>query len=112
MPKFMKRCKVCGKEYESCHTPRPSASTNRWQDVACCAEHAAVYFAAVYKSRANISNSQPTNFANNSSELVDESCVTDIRNTELTDDNASYETISVNEVDAKPKRNKKKGDND
>ena len=43
--KGTRRCKVCGKEYEYCHTFRPT--TFRWQDVACCLEHGNEYFAQV-----------------------------------------------------------------
>ena len=45
----MKKCKVCGKDYQSCNTP--AGSTFRWQDVACCPEHAGIYFTQVKLSR-------------------------------------------------------------
>lgn len=44
-------CKVCGKEYEYCHTYN-SHSKFRYQDVACCPAHGAEYFAQIQKSRA------------------------------------------------------------
>ena len=43
-------CKVCGKEYPYCKTFRPTDSF-RWQDVACCAEHGAEYFAQIEAAR-------------------------------------------------------------
>ena len=43
-------CKVCGKEYPYCKTFTP-ADVFRWQDVACCAEHGAEYFAQIEASR-------------------------------------------------------------
>lgn len=43
--KGIRKCKVCGKEYEYCHTFRPT--TFRWQDVACCLEHGNEYFAQI-----------------------------------------------------------------
>ena len=46
-----KICKVCGKEYEYCHTFRKDGNIFRWQDVACCPEHGSIYFAKVLKSR-------------------------------------------------------------
>lgn len=43
-------CKVCGSEYEYCHTLRKNGIF-RWQDVACCQEHGAEYFLRVEMSR-------------------------------------------------------------
>lgn len=42
-------CSICGAEYEYCHTNAPHQY--RWQDVACCKEHAAQYFAQIAESR-------------------------------------------------------------
>lgn len=47
-----KICKVCGKEYEACHTLRPNLNNEfRWQDVACCEAHGREYLACVLASR-------------------------------------------------------------
>lgn len=46
-----KICKVCGKEYEYCHTNRSVAGVFRWQDVACCPEHGSIYLARIVESR-------------------------------------------------------------
>ena len=43
-------CKVCGKEYPFCRTERPKG-TFVYQEVACCKEHAAEYFASIAASR-------------------------------------------------------------
>lgn len=43
-------CKICGKEYPYCKSFAP-AGVFRWQDVACCAEHGAQYFAEIEASR-------------------------------------------------------------
>ena len=51
-------CKVCGKEYEYCHTKLKVDEIYRWQDVACCAEHGSEYFAAVLESRSK--SNKPT----------------------------------------------------
>ena len=51
MPKGIKQCKVCGRDYEYCRTLYPNNSIYRWQDVACCAEHGAIYFARVMEAR-------------------------------------------------------------
>lgn len=47
-----RKCKVCGKEYEYCHTVRRVAGVFRWQDVACCIEHGSTYLAQIEASRA------------------------------------------------------------
>ena len=52
MPKVMKVCKNCGKEYEACHTPNPGIF--RWRDVACSPECAQAYFHAVAVARGEI----------------------------------------------------------
>lgn len=44
-------CKVCGEQYEYCHTNRTVAGIFRWQDVACCPEHGSVYLARILESR-------------------------------------------------------------
>lgn len=49
----MKRCKVCGKEYEYCHTLLRADGVFRWQDVACSPECGSKYLAAVIESRKN-----------------------------------------------------------
>lgn len=46
-----KKCKVCGAEYEYCHTVRRVAGVFRWQDVACCPEHGSIYLAKIEASR-------------------------------------------------------------
>jgi len=47
-----KKCRVCGSEYEACHTLRRVEGIFRWQDVACCPEHGAIYLARIEASRA------------------------------------------------------------
>lgn len=49
MPKGIRKCKVCGIEYPYCKTNLQVAF--RWQDVACCPEHAAIYFERIAESR-------------------------------------------------------------
>lgn len=53
MPNGTRICKVCGKEYEYCHTIRPSG-VFRYQDVACCPEHGAIYLKEVQIARGEI----------------------------------------------------------
>lgn len=47
-----KKCRVCGKNYEYCHTNRRVAGVFRWQDVACSPECGAIYLAKIEASRA------------------------------------------------------------
>lgn len=50
MRKATKICRICGKEYPACKAAFDTA-LNRWQDVACCVEHGAEYFARIAESR-------------------------------------------------------------
>lgn len=51
MVKAKKICKVCGKEYEACHTLAFNEDVFRWQDVACSEECGATYLARVLEAR-------------------------------------------------------------
>lgn len=57
MAKGYKVCKVCGRQYEYCTTER-RADLFRWQDVACCPEHGAVYFKKILASRETVRDEQ------------------------------------------------------
>lgn len=60
MAKGIKICKVCGNEYEACHTLRPNMNNEfRWQDVACCPEHGAEYLRRVLKARGKLTEPKP-----------------------------------------------------
>ena len=51
----VKVCKVCGKEYEACHTLRQNMNSEfRWQDVACSPEHGAEYLRQILISRGEL----------------------------------------------------------
>ena len=56
MPRTIKKCKYCGKEYEACHFVHGADDIFRWQDVACSPECGAAYFAEVLKSRGESSS--------------------------------------------------------
>ena len=47
-----KICRVCGKEYEACHTLKHIAGVFRWQEVACSPECGSIYLARIKASRA------------------------------------------------------------
>lgn len=51
MASIIKVCRVCGKEYESCHSVNRDANVFRWQDVACSPECGATYLDRVNESR-------------------------------------------------------------
>jgi len=59
MPKAIKKCRVCGKEYEACRTFRYDGIF-RWQDVACCKEHGSQYLAEVMAARERENNAVKT----------------------------------------------------
>ena len=57
MAKGIKICKVCGREYEACHTLRPNLNNEfRWQEVACSPEHGAEYLRQVLIARGQASD--------------------------------------------------------
>ena len=51
MASAIKKCRVCGKEYEACRSANRSAGVFRWQEVACSPECGAVYLQKVEESR-------------------------------------------------------------
>jgi len=52
MARGTKICRVCGKEYPCCGLSTPPApGVFRWQNVACCPEHGAIYLKAINESR-------------------------------------------------------------
>ena len=52
MATAIKVCRVCGKEYEACHTLKRIAGVFRWQEVACSPECGSIYLAKIEASRA------------------------------------------------------------
>lgn len=75
MAKATKICKVCGAEYEYCHTVRQVPGVFRWQDVACCPEHGSIYLARIAESRSSVPSSAkslPDDIASNESEVADD----------------------------------------
>lgn len=53
MPRTLKICRVCGKEYEACHTAYSDAGAFKWQDVACSPECGAEYLRMIRESRSS-----------------------------------------------------------
>lgn len=51
MATAIKKCRVCGKLYEACHTARTNAGVFRWQEVACSPECGSIYLARIKESR-------------------------------------------------------------
>lgn len=51
MATAIKKCRVCGKPYEACHTMRHIAGVFRWQEVACSPECGSIYLAKIEESR-------------------------------------------------------------
>lgn len=46
-----KECRVCGKEYEPCHSSKLQAGVFRWREVACSPECGAIYLQRINESR-------------------------------------------------------------
>ena len=53
MASVIKKCRVCGKKYESCRTVSHNAGVFRWQEVACSPECGAIYLERINESRGN-----------------------------------------------------------
>ena len=52
MAKEIKKCNICGAEYEYCHSfVNSSDNVYRWQDVACSPKCGNIYFARILRSR-------------------------------------------------------------
>lgn len=59
MGKGKRTCRVCGKVYDYCKPAyTDTVELYRWQDVACCVEHGAEYFALVNAARSE--NEKPS----------------------------------------------------
>lgn len=69
-----RKCKVCGCEYEYCHTARRVAGVFRWQDVACSPEHGSIYLAQIMESRSqkNTATAAVEAKSDNDSKIVDD----------------------------------------
>lgn len=51
MTTAIKKCRVCGKEYEACRSARRGDGVFRWREVACSPEHGAIYLEQILASR-------------------------------------------------------------
>ena len=51
----MKKCRVCGKEYEPCHSAKLQPGVFRWREVACSPECGATYLQQINESRGLVS---------------------------------------------------------
>ena len=70
MATAMMKCRVCGKEYEACHTLKRIAGVFRWQEVACSPECGNIYLAKIEASRAVTPTEK--NEAVNNAEVVED----------------------------------------
>ena len=46
-----KQCRVCGKDYEPCHSTKLQIGVFRWREVACSPECGAIYLQRIQESR-------------------------------------------------------------
>lgn len=70
MATAMMKCRVCGNEYEACHTLKRIAGVFRWQEVACSPECGSIYLAKIEASRAVTPTEK--NEAVNNAEVVED----------------------------------------
>nr|DAG55814.1 MAG TPA: hypothetical protein [Caudoviricetes sp.] len=54
MAKVIKQCRICGKNYEYCHSCRKGDITFRWQEVACSPECGRMYFDQILRERGQL----------------------------------------------------------
>lgn len=52
----IKKCRVCGKEYEACRNAKRVDGVYYWKDVACSPECGQVYLARILESRKRVTN--------------------------------------------------------
>lgn len=94
-----RKCKVCGCEYEYCHTVRRVAGVFRWQDVACSPEHGSIYLAQIIESRSknNTATAAVEAKSDNDSKIVDDldECEDDELFEEEFDDDAEEPAIET-----------------
>lgn len=62
MANTKKTCRVCGKEYEACHSANMPAGVFRWQEVACSPECGEVYMQCVLEAREKARVAQEPSF--------------------------------------------------
>lgn len=51
MNSVIKKCRVCGKEYEACRSANRGDTVFRWKEVACSPECGAIYLQRINESR-------------------------------------------------------------
>lgn len=60
MASAVKKCRVCGKEYEACRSANRAAGVFRWQEVACSPECGAIYLQKINESRGIVNPQKKT----------------------------------------------------
>ena len=75
-----KKCRVCGKRYEACHTPN-TTNIFRWRDVACSPECGAEYLRLITLARAGVAvdttkilTDESETFFDEAEEVCEEEC--------------------------------------
>lgn len=72
------KCRVCGKEYEACHSAKRVDGVFRWKDVACSPECGAAYLALIRESRAKKHDAVANTPVNEAYALFDEEYLDDV----------------------------------
>lgn len=86
-----RKCRVCGREYEYCHTAYRVAGVFRWQDVSCCPEHGSIYLAKIMESRSknNTANAAVEAKSDDTSKIIDD--LDECEDDELFEEDFDYE---------------------
>lgn len=72
----MKKCRVCGKGYEPCHSTRFEPGVFRWREVACSPECGAIYLQQVRKARGLLSEEEKPSKRRKKNPIVEDKIVT------------------------------------
>jgi hypothetical protein len=89
------KCRVCGKEYEACRNAKRIDGVFRWQDVACSAEHGAIYLDLIRKSRAKKHDAVANDLVSQAFRLFDEEYLDDIEDDMFDDESEDAEDPEI-----------------
>lgn len=80
MPKHIKTCRVCGKQYSSCKSIRTGSPVFNWREVACSHECGEIYLQSIIESRSKPRDVEFTDefCINDKSERIDNHIITEV----------------------------------
>lgn len=72
----MKKCRVCDRDYEPCHSTRFEPGVFRWREVACSPECGAIYLRRVQESRGLLPKEEKVSKKRKKTQIVEDEIVT------------------------------------